>query len=99
MIALLEETATAVATVLVVFAQEMFAVSILSIDSVRNLTTHIITEATCSDNVLNNGETDTDCGGSNCSPCREGKTCNIESDCYGTCSIGVCGKLHRVGTH
>jgi len=46
---------------------------------------------TCSDGILNNGETEVDCGGPNCDPCAEEETCSdgilnngeTEVDCGG----------------
>ena len=46
---------------------------------------------TCSDGILNNGETEVDCGGPNCAPCGGGETCSdgilnngeTEIDCGG----------------
>jgi cysteine-rich repeat protein len=35
----------------------------------------------CSNSTLDTGETDVDCGGSLCSPCANGKTCAVNSDC------------------
>jgi F5/8 type C domain len=37
--------------------------------------------ASCSDTVINQGETDVDCGGSNCPPCAVDKKCRAASDC------------------
>ncbi len=45
---------------------------------------------TCSDNILNQDESDTDCGGS-CPPCGEDKACRTDSDCQsGFCDQGIC---------
>lgn len=49
-------------------------------------------EPTCSDGRKNNGESDIDCGGFNCLPCEETKTCDENTDCYGDCEGSVCGK-------
>jgi hypothetical protein len=39
----------------------------------------------------NGSETDTDCGGSECSVCSNGQTCSLGGDCAsGVCSGGVC---------
>ena len=43
--------------------------------------------ATCTDNILNGAETDTDCGGGTCSPCADGDDCDTGTDC----TSGVCG--------
>ena len=45
---------------------------------------------TCGDCVKNGMETDVDCGGE-CFPCRTGKTCTNDGECWsGLCSNGVC---------
>ena len=36
---------------------------------------------TCSDGIKNQDETDVDCGGTICSSCVDGATCNVASDC------------------
>ena len=47
--------------------------------------------ATCSDGILNNGETGLDCGGPNCGGCGAGGGCNIDDDCLsGNCVGNVC---------
>jgi DNA-binding beta-propeller fold protein YncE len=47
--------------------------------------------ATCSDGVKNGKETDLDCGGGDCSPCGNSKTCQVASDCaLGECVNGKC---------
>lgn len=47
-------------------------------------------DASCSDNVKNGTETDTDCGGS-CAKCADGKGCAGNGDCgTGFCSGGTC---------
>ena len=47
--------------------------------------------ASCTDGILNQGETDVDCGGPNCAGCEEGASCNANSDCgSGNCASGVC---------
>lgn len=46
---------------------------------------------TCGDCVKNGDETDIDCGGSTCLPCRSGKTCSNDSECWsGVCANGTC---------
>jgi len=40
-----------------------------------------VCEQTCFDAVLNNGETDVDCGGPNCPDCANGFMCEANSDC------------------
>lgn len=45
----------------------------------------------CSDCVLNGEETDVDCGGTVCRPCRPGATCLLAEDCdNGACIDGLC---------
>lgn len=47
--------------------------------------------ASCNDNIQNNGESDTDCGGTQCPKCLVGDTCNGPSDCLGgICTGGIC---------
>lgn len=44
----------------------------------------------CSDGVMNQDESDVDCGGS-CPPCGNGKDCLVDSDCVsGSCVGGTC---------
>ena len=46
------------------------------------------TAASCTDGVMNEGETAIDCGGANCSPCADGKTCKANPDCAdGVCNV------------
>ncbi len=48
-------------------------------------------QTTCSDGVKNQGETDIDCGGSNCGVCMAGQACEQGSDCItGRCENSVC---------
>ncbi|MDI1437551.1 DUF4215 domain-containing protein [Polyangium sorediatum] len=45
----------------------------------------------CEDGLKNGDETDADCGGTHCSPCAQGKTCEAKTDCATTfCVDGVC---------
>jgi hypothetical protein len=47
--------------------------------------------ASCTDGIQNEGETDIDCGGPNCGPCANTKSCLQNSDCAsGVCSGGTC---------
>jgi len=47
--------------------------------------------ANCNNGVKNSGETDIDCGGANCVPCDDGKTCVANADCWsGSCMGGRC---------
>ncbi len=56
----------------------------------------------CTDDIKNQDETDTDCGGS-CPPCDTGKQCSLDSDCQsdscmgGTCSECKPGKFSCLG--
>jgi len=46
--------------------------------------------SSCYDNILNQDETDIDCGG-HCSPCGSGKACRANPDCQGAlCENGLC---------
>ena len=46
---------------------------------------------TCTDGKKNGGETDIDCGGGTCAPCKKGKGCAKTADCLsGVCTGGVC---------
>ncbi len=46
---------------------------------------------TCSDGILNQDESDVDCGGSSCVACLPGDTCNAAGDCdSAVCTGGVC---------
>ena len=48
-------------------------------------------DASCNDNITNNGETDVDCGGPNCGACSDGKKCLSGSDCSSNnCNNGYC---------
>jgi hypothetical protein len=66
-------------------------------------TTHQCIPASCTDQVQDNNETDTDCGGGMfngnppCSPCADGKKCLVGTDCVNkvcgsamTCSMPLC---------
>ena len=45
----------------------------------------------CADGILNNEETDTDCGGPNCGACGSGKDCENNRDCRsGSCENDEC---------
>ncbi len=47
--------------------------------------------ASCNDMIENNGESDIDCGGTQCPKCLEGFDCNGPNDCLGgICTGGVC---------
>ncbi|QQR91444.1 MAG: hypothetical protein IPJ88_06870 [Myxococcales bacterium] len=47
--------------------------------------------ATCADGVLNQDETDTDCGGASCAACGDGLSCLAPGDCTsGVCTGTIC---------
>ena len=50
---------------------------------------------TCSDYVVNQDESDTDCGGS-CPPCVDGRLCLSDSDCINSCFEGLCTTIVEV---
>ena len=46
---------------------------------------------TCYDAVPNGDESATDCGGPDCLPCEDGRTCFVDADCQsGDCGGGIC---------
>lgn len=48
-------------------------------------------EAGCTDGILNGQESDVDCGGLECSPCRDGSSCVVDIDCQSKrCQLGIC---------
>lgn len=48
-------------------------------------------DCSCADGVKNGSETDTDCGGTSCGPCRHAAPCNEDRDCLSNvCSGGMC---------
>src|SRR3989338_1088790 len=49
---------------------------------------------TCTDKVKNGTETDTDCGGGNCTACVDGKACKGNDDCQmKMCANSICGTV------
>lgn len=47
--------------------------------------------ASCNDGIQNDGETDIDCGGDNCSACLGGRECVVDTDCLSNdCQSGLC---------
>jgi len=47
--------------------------------------------ASCGDCLRNGDETDVDCGGDSCHPCRQGKSCVADADCLGgSCVMNAC---------
>lgn len=54
---------------------------------------NVCVAATCTDNILNQDESDIDCGGSSCTACVLGKQCNMHADCGSNyCKLGVCAE-------
>ena len=55
-------------------------------------TTKAPTKATCSDGMANGNETDIDCGGNECNPCKYDRFCRVSTDCrQKVCVKGRCG--------
>jgi hypothetical protein len=53
----------------------------------------------CNDGLLNQDETDVDCGGSICQACPLGSTCTIDGDCISDlCAAGVCSSATTTTT-
>ncbi len=51
----------------------------------------ICAEATCTDSIINQGESDIDCGGNYCDACIEGMSCVYHRDCAsGYCTSKIC---------
>jgi len=47
-------------------------------------------DRSCFDDIRNEDETDVDCGGDECAPCRDGWACDEDTDCVsGVCALGV----------
>ena len=58
-----------------------------------------VTPETCDDLILNQDETDVDCGGDICPPCAIGGDCIDDEDCVtGVCTDGLC-RLCRAGDY
>ena len=56
-----------------------------------SLVTNKCLAPTCSDSTKNGNETDSDCGGPDCGPCRDGLTCADSRDCLSrVCDAGEC---------
>ena len=57
----------------------------------------------CADGVKNGGETDVDCGGTECAPCKALRDCIRNEDCEGVCRATecalprACSELRRPG--
>ncbi|CAM9277586.1 unnamed protein product, partial [Choristocarpus tenellus] len=52
----------------------------------------------CSNGVVDEGETDIDCGGYSCPPCPSGSSCSVGTDClYGSCVSSVLPSLSESG--
>lgn len=66
------------------------------VDSVEDSDLDVLDEGdvlpgSCSDGLTNGSETDVDCGGSDCTPCGDGRSCHVGSDCLnGSCTDGTC---------
>ncbi len=61
------------------------------VDCLTNVYLDNIRIYSCTDNNLNNSETDVDCGGPFCDACGNGKSCIVDSDCEsGLCSGDTC---------
>lgn len=57
----------------------------------KNCDNEVCQEATCFDQIINNYETDVDCGGGVCVECMEGQMCVFDNDCYTNyCAGHVC---------
>jgi len=48
----------------------------------NGLCTNITVDAHCFNNIQDSDETDIDCGGSICSPCKPGSKCKTNNDCF-----------------
>jgi hypothetical protein len=52
----------------------------------------VVVASTCSDGIKNQGESDIDCGGSNCAQCDDNASCTVSSDCTSlNCVDLMCG--------
>ena len=52
-----------------------------------------VTQPHCNNNVTDEDESDTDCGGADCPKCESGRACIADSDCVSNyCYSGVCGE-------
>lgn len=77
-------------------AAQMYTLTVANVTRMSDgaaLTTTMatFTGVTCSDTMLNGDETDTDCGGSVCAACANGKMCLVNADCQSNnCSGTVC---------
>jgi hypothetical protein len=59
--------------------------------------TFAIVPPTCDDGTQNQGETDVDCGGSNCGACSNGESCSVDGDCTSNnCDDGTCEAVVEV---
>jgi hypothetical protein len=76
--------------VVVEYAREQ-SVKVTSMPMKYELFIMFVLVSTCTDNVKNQNETDTDCGGSMCPKCLNNKMCNTSSDCVSAvCNTGTC---------
>lgn len=52
---------------------------------------NFISDTSCTDGRKDKNETDADCGGNECPPCRTGERCKVNSDCQsGVCKRKKC---------
>ncbi len=58
--------------------------------TICNGVTHLCGANSCDDGVMNNNETDVDCGGTMCNPCGGAKKCVAPTDCLSN----VCGQMY-----
>lgn len=77
----------------VVFAQKTLVEVIILVCNIKNVSLYVIA-STCNDGIMNQDESDVDCGGS-CSrskqQCANGLRCNSELDCIsGVCASNIC---------
>ncbi len=53
---------------------------------------NVCAEPSCDDGFKNADQSDVDCGGSECPPCEEGQSCNVDDDCV----TGYCDNFDNV---
>ena len=52
---------------------------------------YTVAAASCGDSIINQDETDVDCGGTSCSACADGLVCSISTDCSSNiCTSNIC---------
>jgi hypothetical protein len=68
-------------------------------DNFCDVTTHKCSQSSCTDKVMNGGETDVDCGGPCSAKCIIGQNCISSNDCQsGYCNAGKCDTDRTVDT-